>query len=187
MSASAFGEPPPHCVERVGLFAFRLRSGPWLVAGVYPQGCDDQGRPGALAFHAVFVGRWAYRCAGGNPFAFASTLRSDWGSGDQDRVLPAIEVPVQWNRRSHARDPRSAMIATALTHGRQVVVRSTEPIEGLARSVWHLLPYRVRCRASLATWAFDNANQFDLVALPTPSGSGLDASEIVVSIDRGGR
>ena len=91
------------------LFALRLKCGPWMIVGVHPQGCDDQGRPGALAFHALFVGRWAYRWIGADPFAFAGALRGDWSSADRDRTLPAVTWTVGGTRtrvRFHAR-PRT--------------------------------------------------------------------------------
>ena len=63
---------------------------PWMVVGVFPQGCDDQGRPGALAFHGLFVTRWSYWRAGLNPFVFAPALRSAWNEADQRcRSCPA--------------------------------------------------------------------------------------------------
>ena len=89
------GEPPAGLAPADSLFALRLECGPWMIVGVYPQGCDDQGRPGALAFHALFVGRWAYRWTGADPFAFAGCLRSDWTAADQDRSLPVVA----WSRR----------------------------------------------------------------------------------------
>ena len=69
-----YGEPPTGAAQADGLFALRLESGPWMIVGVHPQGCDDRDRPGALAFHALFVGRWAYRWAGADPFAFAGAI-----------------------------------------------------------------------------------------------------------------
>ena len=51
-------------------------------------------------------------------------------------------------------------------------MQSAGPIDAMARAVWRALPFRVRRRASVATWAFDNANRFDLVALPKLAGVG---------------
>ena len=68
-----------------GFFALPLQSGPWLIAGVHSQGCDDLGRPGALAFHALFVGRWAYCWPAADPFAFEHQIRGDWCEDDQHR------------------------------------------------------------------------------------------------------
>ena len=58
----------------------------------------------------------------------------------------------------HDDDPRLAQVVEALTRGRRVFIQSTEPIDGLAQSTWHALPRSVRRRATVATWAFDNAN-----------------------------
>jgi hypothetical protein len=69
----------------------------------------------------------------------------------------------------------------ALSRGRKVIVHSAEPIDALARDVWHVLPRRVRYRASVATWAYDNANQFDLVALPKLAGVAVDDSSLIFS------
>ena len=182
-----FGEAPLRAAGADSLFALPLKSGPWLIAGVYPQGCDDEGRPGALAFHALFVGRWAYCWAGSSPFAFAGALRNNWSSVDQDRTLPPIWAPIHRNRPRAPDDPRSAVIVAALTQGNRVVVRSAEPVDGLARSVWCLLPHRVRRRASVATWAFDNANHFDLVASPKLAGMDFDTSDVILDIEQAGR
>ena len=43
-----FGEPPAGGREADAIFALRLERGPVLIAGVHPQGRDDQERPGAL-------------------------------------------------------------------------------------------------------------------------------------------
>jgi hypothetical protein len=184
-----YGEPPVGAVSADSLFALRLKSGPWMFVGVHPQGCDDQGRPGALAFHALFVGPWAYRWIGANPFAFAGTIRRDWCLADSDRALPVATWNAGGTRTSSpaipARDddPRMASIVSALTHGRRVVVQSNEPIDHLARSVWRVLPRSTRRRATVATWAFDNANQFDLVALPKLAGAALDASALIFALE----
>src|SRR4051812_19907312 len=66
-----FGERPGGVPARDvrGLFAMRIPGGLWMIVGVYSPGSDDRGRPGALAFHALFVGPREYRRAGCNPFA----------------------------------------------------------------------------------------------------------------------
>ncbi len=179
-----FGEPPVGSLAAPGVFALPLRNGPWLIAGARPQGCDDHGRPGALAFHAVFVSRWAYGWAGCDPFAFAGVLQCDWSLTDHDRTLPPICLPIHRNRPRVAHDPRSTMIVAALTEGRRVIVQSPRPVDALAQSVWRRLPHHVRRRASVATWAFDNANQFDLVALPKLTGIDRDPRDVIVAIER---
>ncbi|MGP0070041.1 MAG: hypothetical protein ACLQGP_41385 [Isosphaeraceae bacterium] len=181
-----YGEQPPGTVEADGLFAMRLDRGPWMIVGAYPQGCDDQGRPGALAFHALFVGRWTYAMAGADPFAFSDLLRRDWTRADLDANLPTARRTI---RRTSFRtfadtdlpvDERYPSILAAIVQGRRVVVQSSEPIDSLARSVWRALPMRVRLWASVATWAFDNANGFDLVALPKLTSIQRESTDLIL-------
>jgi hypothetical protein len=187
------GEPPTGLVPAESLFALRLKRGPWMIVGTHPQGRDDQDRPGALAFHAIFVGRYAYQWIGADPFALAATTRGDWTAADRDRILPVVT----WTgdgigTPSHSTpasddDQRLAQIVSALTQGRRAVVQSTEPIDGLARSVWGVLPRSVRRRATVATWAFDNANHFDLVGLPKLAGVTLNASDLILALEHADR
>ena len=176
-----FGERPGGVVAVGGLFAIRLACGPWMIVGVGSPGSDDRGRPGALAFHALFVSPRDYRRAGCNPFALAGALRDDWSAATRD--LPAgtwTVAPVEPS--SGPPDPRAGSIAIALANGRRVAIESTTPIDALARQVWTALPERARRRASLATWAFGNGNRFDLVALPRLAGVERDASYLDPSV-----
>ena len=183
-----YGEPPAGVAEADSLFALRLRSGPWMIVGVHPQGHDDQARPGATAFHALFVGRWGYRWTGANPFAMAGALRRDWGPADVGRILPGGSRRATFSSPATAHvDERLAPIVAALNQRRRVLVQSIEPIDDLARGVWSALPSRVRRRTSVATWAFDNANQFDLVALPKLAGVALRPSDLVLALEAAGR
>jgi hypothetical protein len=183
-----YGERPPGVSDARALFARRIERGPWMIVGVSPQGHDDAGRPGALAFHALFVGPWIYARAGANPFAFAGALRSDWTAADVDATPPHGRLLV---RPAAGRDPadlttpavdeRCATIVDALTRGRRVLVHSAAPIDAMARDVWRALPFRARLRASVATWAFDNANHFDLVALPKVAGVAREPSDLMLA------
>ncbi len=186
-----YGEPPSGVAEAAALFARRIGRGPWMIVGVYPQGCDDAGRPGALAFHALFVDAWTYARAGADPFAFGGLTRGDWGLADLDATLPPGRAEV---RRARFRkvvghlaspDGESLMaIVEAITRGRRVAVQSAAPIDRMARDVWRALPFRVRLRASVATWAFDNANCFDLVALPGWPLALREAADMILTADR---
>src|SRR3954451_23070602 len=73
-----FGEAPHGTVAAPALFSLRLGKGPRAVVGVFPLGCDDRGRPGALAFHALLIADRDFRRAGADPFAFAGCLRDEW-------------------------------------------------------------------------------------------------------------
>jgi hypothetical protein len=185
-----YGEPPTGADHVDCLFSLRLKSGPWLIAGVHSQGCDDRGRPGALAFHALFVNRWAYRWAGGNPFAFAHEIRGDWCAEDQHRSLPRGQLSCRLTRPTRTTAGESTQVASivsALTQRRRVVIQSSTPINTLARNVWSRLPGRVRMRTSVATWAFDTANDFDLVALPKLTGIVVDTADVMLAFEPAGR
>jgi hypothetical protein len=195
IACQRYGEPPTGTAQADGLFALPLQSGPWMIVGVHPLGCDDRDRPGALAFHALFIRRWAYWWAGSNPFAFAGAIGRDWCAADQGRCLPSGCWPVRRTNRGASLpnpaetngDQRLPLIVTALTRGRRVLVQASEPIDALARDVWRALPRHVRRQASTATWAFDNANQFDLVALPKLPRVPVDATDLILTLEHAGR
>jgi hypothetical protein len=187
-SCQRYGERPAGVTDAGALFAKRIDRGPWMIVGVSPQGHDDAGRPGALAFHALFVGPWTYARAGADPFAFAGSLRSDWSPADVDATLPHGCLPIRRaigpdssNSPMAGGDERRGTIVDALAHGRRVIVQSAGPVDALARDVWRALPFRVRLRASVATWAFDNANRFDLVALPKLAGVAREPSDLMLA------
>lgn len=167
-----YGERPAGASEAGGLFAQRLASGPWLIVRPSDQGRDDQGRPGALAFHALFVRPADYRKAGSAPFGFAAALRADWNA--ETRALPAGRCTVVPDD-PRADDPRAGPIAEALADGRRVVVEAAGPIDALARQVWRGLPPSVRRRATVATWTFSRTPEFDLSARPPLAGGAHTA------------
>jgi hypothetical protein len=181
-----YGEPPAGTAHVEAFFSLRLDSGPWLIAGVHSQGCDDRGRPGALAFHALFVGRFSYHLLGGIPFRLKHEIRHDWHANDQDRALPSGRLSV-WPRHPARAladpSPELGMIVTAISRKRRVIVQSSTPIDALAQDVWNHLSRRVRMRASIATWALDIANGFDLVALPKLTGLVVDPSDLVLALE----
>ena len=168
-----FGEAPSGVTPSSALFSLPLPSGPRAVVGVEPQGVDDRGRPGALAFHALLIEPRDYRKAGSNPFAFAGALRRDWSA---ETALGAVFWTIEGMPPSSATDPRTRWIAEVLPKGRRVALESATPIDALAREVWPSLPESTRRKASVATWAFGNANRFDLVALPRLAGVEFDRS-----------
>ena len=168
------GERPAGASPAGGLFALRLPGGPWMVVGVSDQGADDRGRPGATAFHALFLRPREYRKAGDSPFPLAGALRSDWTA--DVRTLPAGSIEIGPEEPAPPTDDRARSIAMAIATGRRVSVKADAPIDALARAVWAILPRPARRRASVATWAFGNGNRFDLVALPRLEGVEFDGS-----------
>jgi hypothetical protein len=169
------GERPAGVADASSMFALRLPSGPWAVVGVSPQGLDDRGRPGALAFHGLLIDPREYRKAGYNPFAIAGALQSDWSAGARD--LPGgVWTIARGSRAEGGEDPHVPRVAAALVRGQRVALESPSPIDVLARQVWSVLPRRVRKRASVSTWTFGNANRFDLLAAPRLKGLALDGT-----------
>jgi hypothetical protein len=188
MAGQRYGEQPVGVSGADGLFALRMKCGSWMIVGVSAQGRDDRDRPGALAFHALFVGGWTYWWSGGNPFSFSGELRRAWTSADMGATLPSsgrinrsVRAVGAATNSCPGEQARVTQTVAALSRGRRVIVHSAEPIDTLARGVWHVLPRRIRCRASVATWAFDNANHFDLVALPKLAGVTLDDSALILA------
>ena len=178
-----FGQPPSAETARSGLFAIWLRGGKrWAVVGVAPQGSDDRGRPGALAFHALLVSARDYRRAGANPFVFGPSLRGDWSSQTPAIIEPAhCRIESVDARTAPPPDLRTERIIAALIARRRVALETAGPIDDLARAVWAGLSGRVRRRASLATWAFAGENRFDLVAFPRLAGVTLDRSYVTAA------
>ncbi len=170
-----FGEAPAGVAPHPALFSIRLPSGPRAIVGVEPLGDDDRGRPGALAFHALIVQAGDFRKAYSDPFAFAEALRRDW-SADSTLAASSLPIDLAAGLAVPPGDPRAPRIARALAKGHRVALESAGPIDGLAREVWRSLPTSSRDRSSVATWAFGNANRFDLVALPRLAGVELDRS-----------
>jgi hypothetical protein len=181
-ACQGYGERPPGAAEAGGLFAMRTEDGTWMVVGVGPQGCDDRGRPGALAFHALFLTPREYRRAGLSPFALAHALRLVWDAGVRDLPSGCCTVGPASATAPPDGGP-AARIAAALSRGRRVAVQAPGPIDETARQAWAALPERVRRRASVASWAFGNANRFDLVALPRLAGVALDPSYITIDLE----
>lgn len=179
VACQRYGERPPHAAEAGGLIAIRLPSGPWAIIRPSPQGSDDRGRPGALAFHALFLSGSDYRKAGSFPFELARVLRTDWTESDATLPSGTLGVtPPPTPSPPPIGDERASRIARALARGRRVAIEADGPIDALARAVWLALPARRRARLGLATWTYANGNRHDLAALPRLAGVALDPSYV---------
>ena len=174
-----YGERPAGAADAGGLLALKLPSGPWAIIGPCPQGCDDRGRPGALAFHALFLSGSDYRKAGAFPFDLAHHHCKDWTA--ETTTLPSGTMLLD-NVPSAEPSPtdnlQAMQIASALAKGRRVALEAPGPIDDLARQIWMALPLRRRAKLSLATWTFAVANRHDLLALPRLAGVTLDRSYV---------
>ena len=63
-ACARFGESPPGVAGFRSVFALPIDRSSWMIVQAASLGRDDQGRPGALAFHALFVSHWSYRQIG---------------------------------------------------------------------------------------------------------------------------
>lgn len=181
-ACSRFGDRPRDVNRADALFTLPLPSGAWMIVAVREQGDDDQGRPGALAFHALFVSDAHYRQSGASPFAFAPWHQSSWGPDTTS--LPTLSAQINHAPAPVNPDPRAARIALALSRGRRVAIVADNPIDTLAQDAWNALPPRLRARKTVSTWTFSTQNGFDLVGLPhrpnltTPSGYTTESALI---------
>src|SRR5579884_1447141 len=109
-ACQGYGERPAGVADADGLFVKRIGRGPWMIVGAFPQGCDDGGRPGALAFHALFVGRWMYARAGADPFVFSGLLRRVWSLEDRGIALPPGRATVRRAGYRASSDPAASVV-----------------------------------------------------------------------------
>lgn len=171
-----YGEPG-HGVSASGaMFAMRLPDRrAWMVVGVAPQGSDDRGRPGALAFHGLFVTSRELRKSRLGPFALTGAFREEWGP--ETTALESGVWPVE-SADETAVDPMglAGRIARALRSGRKVVIEGDQPITELARDAWVLGGRRLRSKGSVATLAFSSANGFQFMAAPSWVADELEES-----------
>lgn len=185
LAGQRFGERPTGVEDHASVFAVPLPRGPWMIVGVFPNGCDDQGRPGARVFHGLFVSRWMYLLAGRNPFVMARALRGNWSESEWNGTLsPGVVTLPLWRRRQAVTgatpDPRIERVVRAIRQKRRVVIVSERPIDELAQAVWQALPGWSRRRASVASWAFGNDNRFDLVAVPRTAFLSPDLHDVIL-------
>ena len=138
--ASVMASGPPARPRR-GACSLRPAGGPWLIVGVSPQGRDDRGRPGALAFHALFVTPRDYARAGASPFGFAHLLRGDWTAGT--RSLPSGTAVIELPRPpDDLPDEQVGAAGAGPVQGSPSHARGRRP--ALARQVWAALPSGTR-------------------------------------------
>lgn len=166
-----FGEPPAGAAPHASILSFPLEDGSRAVVGAFPQGQDDRGRPGALAFHGLFLTRSEFARIHENPFRVTAALRSVW---QPETTLETGELEAVPDDPVEPRlDDDGQRIVRALCRGERVAVLSETPIEPLVRQVWDNLPRRARQRLSFATMAYASTIGVSLAAFPRlaePSG-----------------
>jgi hypothetical protein len=150
--------------------------GPWVVVGVSGTGRDDLGRPGALAFHGLFVEPRELRRSRLGPFALLGALRDDWGA-DTTGLERGSHYVAGLPRRQPDGDPDAARVLRAILGGRRVAVVAREPVTDLARSVWLSGDRALRRRhCGVATLAYGPDLGFALAAYPRPALAGPEGS-----------
>jgi hypothetical protein len=166
------------------MFVLRLPDrGPWAVVGVSSAGLDDRGRPGALAFHGLFVEPRELRRTPLGPFALLGALRSDWGPGTTslERGTHYVAGLPRWGRGRTSADPTASRVARAILSGKRVGVRAPEPATDLARAVWMAGGRALRRRGCpIATLAYGPDLGFALAAYPRPGLAGPEGSVVWV-------
>lgn len=171
-----FGEPSGQRAP-TALFAKPISKRAWMIVRVVDLGRDDLGRAGALGFHSLFLSDTDYRRMGAAPFPLAPHM-------SQMEVHPRLPPPSLRLRVSRFTTADSveadADIAARMRDRQSVAIESDRPIDDLARAVWAKLPQRRRANASLATWVFANAADFDLAATPRARSSpqSLEAASL---------
>ena len=157
----SLGQPPSDATPTVAslVFAHRLPSGPWLVGLGSSQGCDDRGRPGAWAFHALFISGDDYRRCGGSPFVFEAYFKKTFEADCQldtlvaELVSPDVDLPeADSQKRKWLRQGRRLRLLTQQSADREI------------SQFWHNLPVNQRSRHSITTWAFRTDTDFDFAA-----------------------
>jgi hypothetical protein len=170
-----YGEPTRDASALGARFSLRLASGPWLIVRVEPQGNDDRGRPGALAFHGMFVTHREFRKIRFDPFLFDAVPKGEWDREIASLPAESLGVDSLWEPSAPPSD-EAARISRALTARRRIALEASAPATDLARAVWRLLSPRVRRRVSVTTLAFSNDNQFDFLVVPKLASVTVDDS-----------
>jgi hypothetical protein len=183
--SSGFREDWLSEAERVCLAFAQKRNGTACPACVFarPFGrrkvvvvqAGDLGTPGrgALGFRFLLISSKAYLDLGGDPFLVADRFPPPWQTrGD----MPALAWPVEPPPRRTVEEvckvlkrpvdgPNLLGGSQALVDGSRIVFERPGPDAELLRDLWALLPTSSRAGLWPASFAFDNALDFDVVVV----------------------
>jgi len=165
------GQPPSDVSPRIDrlLFARKVPSGPWVVALGSAQGCDDRGRPGAWAFHGLFLSGRDFRKLGLSPFPLIPFLLDKFDAGMGltreclSPILPSEDPPVFTN---------SSMIRW-VSRGNRLRRVSDADTFASTDAFWNSLGPRAKRKRSMTTWAFRSDTPFHWACVgsrPLPDG-----------------
>lgn len=152
------GQPPSDAspvVDRL-LFARKIPAGPWVVALGSAQGCDDRGRPGAWAFHGLFLSNRDYRSLGASPFPLRPHLIDRFSAGMSLTGGP-IQVDLPPDTGVPEIDPSKIRW---IAKGRKLRCEGSFDTFESTERFWRSLGIRMRSRRSLTTWSFRSATPF---------------------------
>ncbi|HEX3151524.1 MAG TPA: hypothetical protein VHR66_25835 [Gemmataceae bacterium] len=113
-----------------------------------------------------------------DPFAIADRFPPKW-----DGPLPTLEWPLEpLPQRTvaqldaifkHGDGPFLLGACQALVDSGRIALAREQPQSSLFRDIWNLIPDSIRRQTSLATFAYSNALDFSLLAMPTIPDGGI--------------
>jgi hypothetical protein len=170
---TGFGERPGSVACPACVFAQPLGKRHVAIVQVADQGSDDAGRPGALGFRLLVIGRAPYTNLIGDPFAVAERFPPSWQARGE---LPALSWPgeplpprtVAMVQKVLQRADGPALLGgtQVLLDGGRLVFERPAPDTALLHDLWTLLPASSRAQLWPASFAFGNALGFDAVVVP---------------------
>jgi hypothetical protein len=129
-----------------------------------------------LAFRGLVISRRAYDLIG-DPFVIGASFPASWQSTGQLPALawPEGDIPVRTledvRRVLKSQDgPVLLGAAQAVVDGARLVFERHDPASDLLAGLWMLLPSSTRSRLWPATFALNNALNFDVVVARAPVG-----------------
>jgi hypothetical protein len=176
---TGFGDRPAGVSSPAAVFALPLGARHVAVVQVADQGRDDAGRPGALAFRLLVLPQALYRDLGGDPFLIADAFPPSWEARGELPTLEWTDGPPpkrtieQVRRVIDVEHDRTALLlggVQVLVDGGRLVFERSAPDSRLLRDLWMLLPTATRTTLWPASFAFGNANRFQVVVVPRASG-----------------
>lgn len=184
----SLGQPPGEASPDIDslLFTAPVAPGRWVIALGSAQGCDDRGRPGAWAFHALFLSHADYRRAGAWPQNFERYFKKTFHSGITLNQV-SIEINTHITTSLHE---NSLVINSAITneirHQKKVrIIHETPTIQRFSEFLSRL-PEKTRLRRSMTTMSFRHNTDFDIAAIRPrawPADQNMIQDQIAVFAD----
>lgn len=163
----SLGQPPGEASPEFDslIFASPVASGRWVIALGSAQGCDDRGRPGAWAFHALFLSNADYRRAGASPFVFETYLNRKF---QKDMSISNIDVELSSGKNRDMKLNRliiNTVILNRLKKFRKIRIIDENTSINHFREFWCHLPEKTRISRSTTTMSFRHNTDFDIAVI----------------------